>query len=333
MAENREKLFDQFAPVSTETWKAKVVADLKGADFDKKLVWRTNEGFNVQPMYRAEDIENLKTTDSLPGEYPFVRGTRTDNEWFIRQNIVVENVAEANEKAKSLTTKGVTSFGFKLSEALTADNIATLLDGIDLAKVEVNFESCPKCAVATTKALVEYLTSNGKADEFTGSVKFDPFVRLLKHGVDFGGDIKAMAKELTEIVAPVKNLRVFTVDTVLLSDAGAYIAQELGYALAWGNEWMWCGCRRGCKAHQIQYGHHLQLLYGDCQIPCSTYAVGTNRKAISARMRLRLQNERTRCHNKIQPNSIRRTRQPAAYTDRNHVGSIGRSRLNHRHSV
>ena len=43
---------------------------------------------------------------------------------------------------------------------------------------------------------------------------------------------------MTKIVAPVKNLRVFTVDTVLLSDAGAYIAQELGYALAWGNEWM-----------------------------------------------------------------------------------------------
>ncbi|MBS7351605.1 MAG: hypothetical protein KIG87_00970, partial [Muribaculaceae bacterium] len=31
---------------------------------------------------------------------------------------------------------------------------------------------------------------------------------------------------------------VFTVDSVLLSDAGAYIAQELGYALAWGAEWM-----------------------------------------------------------------------------------------------
>lgn len=54
----------------------KSVADLKDADFDKKLVWRTNEGFNVQPMYRAEDIENLKTTDSLPGEYPFIRGTK-----------------------------------------------------------------------------------------------------------------------------------------------------------------------------------------------------------------------------------------------------------------
>ena len=53
MAENKEKLFDQFPPISTEEWKAKVEADLKGAPFDKKLVWRTNEGFNVQPMYRA----------------------------------------------------------------------------------------------------------------------------------------------------------------------------------------------------------------------------------------------------------------------------------------
>ena len=85
MAESKEKLFDQFPPVSTQEWKEKVVADLKGADFDKKLVWRTNEGFNVNPMYRAEDIANLSTTDSLPGEYPYVRGTRADNNWLVRQ--------------------------------------------------------------------------------------------------------------------------------------------------------------------------------------------------------------------------------------------------------
>ena len=67
MTQEREKLFDQFPPVSTEEWRAKVEADLKGAPFDKKLVWRTNEGFNGQPMYRAEDISDFKTTDSLPG--------------------------------------------------------------------------------------------------------------------------------------------------------------------------------------------------------------------------------------------------------------------------
>ena len=83
MADKKEKLFDQFPPVSTEEWRAKVDVDLKGVPFEKKLVWRTNEGFNVQPMYRLEDIEGLKTTDSLPGEYPFVRGIKTDNEQLI----------------------------------------------------------------------------------------------------------------------------------------------------------------------------------------------------------------------------------------------------------
>ena len=99
MAEKKEKLFDQFPPVTTAEWREKVEADLKGAPFDKKLVWRTNEGFNVQPMYRAEDIENLSTTDSLPGEYPFVRGTRTDNDWLARQEIDAADPVAANAKA------------------------------------------------------------------------------------------------------------------------------------------------------------------------------------------------------------------------------------------
>ena len=113
MAEKKKKLFDQFPPISTAEWKAKVEADLKGAPFDKKLVWRTNEGFNVQPMYRLEDIEDLATTNSLPGEYPYLRGTRTDNNWLVRQEIIAETPAEANRIALDVLTKGVTSLGFK----------------------------------------------------------------------------------------------------------------------------------------------------------------------------------------------------------------------------
>ncbi len=89
MAELKEKLFSEFAPVSTEEWMAKITADLKGVPFEKKLVWKTGEGFNVNPFYRAEDIEGLKTTESLPGEFPYVRGTKKDNDWKVRQNIEV----------------------------------------------------------------------------------------------------------------------------------------------------------------------------------------------------------------------------------------------------
>ena len=108
MAEKPEKLFEQFPGVTYEEWRAKVEADLKGADFEKKLVWRTNEGFNVQPIYRAEDIADLKTTDSLPGEFPFVRGTRTDNDWLTRQEILDAEPAAANATARDVLTKGVT---------------------------------------------------------------------------------------------------------------------------------------------------------------------------------------------------------------------------------
>ncbi len=89
MAELKEKLFSEFAPVSTEEWMAKITADLKGAPFEKKLVWRTSEGFNVNPFYRAEDLEGLKTTTSLPGEPPFVRGTKNHNDGTVRQDIKV----------------------------------------------------------------------------------------------------------------------------------------------------------------------------------------------------------------------------------------------------
>lgn len=238
MAENKEKLFDQFPPVSTEEWRAKVEVDLKGADFNKKLVWRTNEGFNVQPMYRAEDIKDLKTTDSLPGEYPFVRGTKTNNDWYIRQEIEVCCPKAANEKATEVLGKGVTSLGFKLKEDIDAEGLKTLLAGIDLAKVEVNFDCCPNKALQLAKDLVEVVKAAGAADTFSGSIGFDPFRRLLKHGKDFPKDIKALAAEIVKAVAEVKNLRVLAVNTDKLCNAGAYIYQELGYALSWGNEWL-----------------------------------------------------------------------------------------------
>ncbi len=166
MTEKKELLFDQFPPVSTEEWRAKVEADLKGAPFDKKLVWRTNEGFNVQPMYRAEDIADLKTTDSLPGEFPFVRGTRTDNDWLSRQEIVAESVEEANKVALDVLMKGINSLGFKIKEA-SAEELAALLDGIELSAVELNFTCCPRKAIEFAKVLVGLIKSKGLENQFS----------------------------------------------------------------------------------------------------------------------------------------------------------------------
>lgn len=237
MAENKERLFDQFPEVSYAEWRAKVEADLKGADFNKKLVWRTNEGFDVQPVYRAEDIADFKTTDSLPGQYPYVRGTRTDNDWLTRQDIIAETAEEANKTALDVLTKGVTSLGFKVA---APEDVATLLNGIALDKVEINLTCCPGKVVEVAKALVAAVEAAGAKDTFRGSIDYNPLRRQFRHGVE-GVDaaaIAAKACELLDVVAPVPALRCLTVDSDILANAGAFIYQELGYALAWGAQWM-----------------------------------------------------------------------------------------------
>ncbi len=251
MADNKEKLFDQFPATTYDEWRAKVEADLKGADFDKKLVWRTNEGFNVQPVYRREDIKDLQTTNSLPGEYPYVRGTRTDNDWLTRQEIVAESAEEANSIALDVLNKGVTSLGFCVKEA-TADEVATLLKDIHVPSVEVNFTCCPNKAQALAEVLVKFLQEKGWADDFRGSIDYNPLRKALRHGAgNVSDEVVAQAKKLVETVAPVKGLRVLSVDSNVLSNAGAYIFQELGYALAWGADWMTLLTDAGLDATEV----------------------------------------------------------------------------------
>ncbi len=237
MAENKEKLFEMFPPVSAEEWRAKVDVDLKGVPFEKKLVWRTSEGFNVQPMYRREDIASLTTTDSLPGEFPYVRGTRCNNEWLIRQEIIAETPAEANEKALAAIERGATSLGWHMGE-VSADALAAFLKGIDLTKIEINLSCCMRKAVELTGLLAEAVVAAGAAKEFRGSVKFNPWKRELKHGSKSPLDPVEAGKAIIEASLPVQGLRVLSVDSELFTNGGAYIYQELGYALSWGAQWM-----------------------------------------------------------------------------------------------
>ncbi len=78
-------LAQDFPPVSTEAWEAAIAKDLKGADYEKKLVWRTEEGIAVRPYYRKEALAGLEAQlRTAPGSSPFVRGT--GRSWEIAQD-------------------------------------------------------------------------------------------------------------------------------------------------------------------------------------------------------------------------------------------------------
>ena len=237
---NKEKLFTEFTAPTTQEWLDKIEVDLKGADFQKRLVWRTNEGFNVQPFYRREDLANLKTPDALPGEFPFVRGNKKDsNEWYVRQNIAVTDPAEANKKALDILMKGVDSIGFKLGHAeLSAEFIETLLKDIRLDCVEVSYRACMRHALQLADLLVAYFEKMGyDKEKIVGGVGFDPIERMLMKGKDSTVLLPDMPK-LVEKLKDYPNLRCVMVHSDLLNNAGAYIVQEMGYALAWGNEYL-----------------------------------------------------------------------------------------------
>lgn len=237
MNNSKEKLFSDFPEISTKTWMEKIEIDLKGADFERKLVWRTNEGFTVNPFYRSEDIKGFAWMDNLPGRFPYVRSTKKENAWYVRQEIKVTNFSEANKKAHAWLEHGVNSFGFELpKKELTTENIAILLNGINPEKTELNFRTCIRHTLKLTKLIVDYLTAqNIDAEKCFGSIEYDPFRKILLKGQD-APEWENEVTEIVKISTPLPHYRVISITGNYFNNAGAYIYQELAYSISYGNQ-------------------------------------------------------------------------------------------------
>ena len=258
------KLFSEFPPVPTEKWEEVINKDLKGADYEKKLVWKTIEGFKVRPYYRAENLEGLEYLDANPGEKPFTRGKHVaDNVWEVRQDIRVHNLAEANRIALDAVQRGATSLGLCAKEVKSVADLEVLLKGIYIDAVSINF-MCSQDYLGLLKLYVEYAKGHGfDCSKLQGSTDFDMFRFALKHGKFHRGeegDLQ-MAKELVDYAhEALPKFRVLTVNAQLLHNSGSNIVQELGFGLAAANELVSRLTDLGCKAHRV--ASRLQLSVG-----------------------------------------------------------------------
>ncbi len=240
MAKQTEKLFSDFTAPSRQEWREKIEVDLKGADYQKKMVWRTNEGFSMEPFYRKEDVDKLPLVNALPGEFPFVRGNKkADNQWYVCQNIKAEDAKEANAKALDILNRGIDSLGFRIpGDKVSKEFIETLLDGILCDCVEVSFRTCQRHALELADIVVAYYEKKGyDKEKIVGGIGFDPIERMLMKGKDTTMLLPDMPK-LVEKLKDFPNLRCVMVHSDLLCNSGAYVYQELGYALAWGKEYL-----------------------------------------------------------------------------------------------
>ncbi len=243
MTNVKNRLFPEFPEVTTQQWEEKITADLKGKDYEKALVWRTNEGFAVRPYYRAENLEGKETAQAAPGEFPFVRGIHSENNWLIRQDIVVTDLKEANQKALGVLNKGVNSLGFifDYSKKLSVDDLKVLLKDICLDAAEINFVCpCGNCdvTVAFTKLITE---GPWDPEKVRASMSNDPLMGLLLTGKMEGccEDSEFMAlKAKVEGAGVISGFRTIAVNGKFFGNSGSSIVQELAFSLAAGAEYL-----------------------------------------------------------------------------------------------
>lgn len=237
MEEQKDKLFAGFPRVSVADWENQIKADLKGADYEKKLIRKTLENIRIKPYYTADDLKGLEHLDQLPGDFPFLRGqSTTGNQWEIRQEVQVHDVNAAVKKVQYLIERGVASIGLDLrgSKEMTSRELAQLIALIDLNKVSIHFSA----GVNSRKFLELFLNAAESLKipvaGIRGSIEFDPLGFLTLSGGYYRSEQEDLA-ELDNMLSMVKNapkIRVLSVNSRFFGDCGASAVQELAFGLA-----------------------------------------------------------------------------------------------------
>ena len=250
---SKSKLFSEFAPVSTEKWEEIINKDLKGADYDKRLIWKTTEGFNVRPYYRAEDLENIEYLKTNPNEFPFTRGNKKDNNnWDIRQDIETENILEANKIALDAISKGANSIGFKAKNIANSNDMTAILSEIDLTKISINFNFTKSYTLIFDLFSKEVERQNIDLSEVRGSLNFDPISFLLLNGNFYNSKENNFEEALYLLKnSKLPNFKLITINGQFIHNSGASIVQELGFSLASANEYVSQLLNKGLSIDEI----------------------------------------------------------------------------------
>jgi methylmalonyl-CoA mutase len=116
-----ERLLSEFPAPTMEQWREEVIRLLKGAPFEKKMLAATYEGITLQPIYTAEDVRGLPFQDSLPGEWPYLRGTEPLGKriagWLVAQELPFPDAKAFNEALRADLERGQNAINLVLDEA------------------------------------------------------------------------------------------------------------------------------------------------------------------------------------------------------------------------
>lgn len=260
-------LFSDFPPHSYEAWRKATEKVLKGAPFEKKLVTKTYEEIDLQPLYRLEDTTDLPYVRSLPGFAPYLRGTvpagHVAKPWEVCQELPYGTPKAFNDALRSDLERGQTAVNLVVDEATRAgldadqapadrvgqggvslssiDDFAQALEGVDLEQT-LFFIQASASAVPVTALLMAMLGQQGKSlQKLRGGIGMDPLAELARTGtlprpLERAYDGMATLTQWVSKHAP--EVQTIVVQGHPYHDGGASATQELAFALAAGVEYL-----------------------------------------------------------------------------------------------
>lgn len=262
------ELRKDFPLPSFEDWKALATGDLKGADYDKKLRWKTLEGIAVEPIYTAENLEGAPHVGGLPGFPPFERGTAplhgVSPRWQIRQDCLLPAPEDVNAALRDGLARGNDSISLRLDNAarqgLDGDDpqAATLsgsggctissINGLRIALADIDLAKYPVtirtggAALPVLGMLIALAEERGiDRKVLVGSVECDPHRKLLRRG-SMQGPVDVHYREMADMAAfcqaQCPGIRPVIVNSHSWHNSGCSAVQELGYTLASGVEYL-----------------------------------------------------------------------------------------------
>jgi methylmalonyl-CoA mutase len=207
-------LFSEFQKTTSKQWKQQIQFELKGADFNEKLVWESSEGIKVKPFYH-NDEDNL--TNNVQTKV---------SEFKILQNVYVHNVEKSNLKTTDSLKRGAESIRFTIENETIS--LESLLKNLPFENISYYF-NLKFISIDFVNKLTEFATKS-KANFV---IQTDPVGQLAKDG-NWYKNLEDDFKSINQISTKIPFL---SIQSGIYQNAGANMVQQLAYTLAHVNEY------------------------------------------------------------------------------------------------
>jgi len=257
-----------------DVWEKTARAELKGKD-PETLVWHTPEGIDVKPLYTRADLEDVDLLDSLPGEFPFVRGPRATmyagRPWTIRQYAGFSTAEESNafyrqaiaggQKGLSVAFDLATHRGYdsdhprvvgdvgKAGVAIdTVEDMKILFDGIPLGEMSVSMTMNGAVLPVMAMFVVAGEEQGVAREKLTGTIQNDILKEFMVRNTYIyppGPSMRIVADIIEYTARHMPRFNSISISGYHMQEAGATCDLELAFTIADGLEYVRAALSKG----------------------------------------------------------------------------------------